>query len=109
MGILVFDLSFVKISSQMEVADWVANLHICLNFARFVFQPTGIFSMGILAFEEISSQLEVADWDANLQILFGFCRVICTQGGIKHFTSWELMLSAKNFARNSGIQMRQKS
>ena len=30
------------------------------------------------------------------------------QGGIKHFTSWEPMLSVKNFARNSGSKMRQK-
>ena len=30
------------------------------------------------------------------------------QGGIKYFTSWEPILSAKNFARNSGSQTRQK-
>ena len=31
------------------------------------------------------------------------------QGGIKYFTSWEPRLSAKNFARNSVSQMRQKT
>ena len=31
------------------------------------------------------------------------------QGGIKYFTSWEPILSAKNFARNSGSQTRQKT
>jgi len=30
------------------------------------------------------------------------------QGGIKHFNSWEQILSVKNLARNSGSQMRQK-
>ena len=30
------------------------------------------------------------------------------QGGIKYFTSWEPILSAENFARNSGSQTRQK-
>ena len=30
------------------------------------------------------------------------------QGGIKYFTSWEPILSAKNFARNSGSQTQQK-
>ena len=32
-----------------------------------------------------------------------------TQGGIKYFTSWEPILSAKNFARNSGSQTRQRA
>ena len=32
-----------------------------------------------------------------------------TQSGIKYFTSWKLILSAKNFARNSGSRMRQKT
>ena len=31
------------------------------------------------------------------------------QGGIKYFTSWEPILSGKNFARNSGSQTRQKA
>ena len=31
------------------------------------------------------------------------------QGGMKYFTSWEPILSAKNFARNSGSQTRQKT
>ena len=35
MGILVFVLSFVKISSQLEVADWVANLHILFRFCSY--------------------------------------------------------------------------
>ena len=31
------------------------------------------------------------------------------QGGIKYFTSWEPILSARNFARNSGSQTRQRA
>ena len=31
------------------------------------------------------------------------------QGGIKYFTSWEPILSAINFTRNSGNQTRQKA
>ena len=31
------------------------------------------------------------------------------QGGIKYFTSWEPILLAKNFARNSGSQLQQKA
>ena len=32
-----------------------------------------------------------------------------SQGGMKYFTSWEPILSVKNFARNSGSQTRQKT
>ena len=36
-------------------------------------------------------------------------RIKLNQGGIKYFTSWEPILSAKNFARNSRSQTQQKT
>ena len=42
---------------------------------------------------------------SSLQVLAG----LRSQDGIKYFTSWELILSAKNFARNSVSQTRQKT
>ena len=50
---------------------------------------------------------EVHGVDGGVYQEYGECDP--DQGGIKHFTSWEPMLSGKNFARNSGSQMRQKT
>lgn len=82
------------------------------SFIFIKLQDSGYYLFSIIFFQvahKISDYKDLYFWQS--QSSWGWSGVWqggVNQGGIKYFTSWEPILSAENFARNSGSQTRQE-